>query len=145
MQLRASDRLRDEHLRKTPLYALWPFLKVAVTSLCLGSGIGAVTAFFMTTGVAREYQMSMAETGTVLGAALGLVLGSLAYYAIFRGRMDFSTLSTVVTVTTLSSVSSAFLLHLVTDTGGWIGLQVGVVSFFVICLKSRTLVGNRTA
>jgi hypothetical protein len=130
---------------RAPLFALWTFLRVAVTSACVGSGIGATTAWFMTVRLAREYQMSMAETGAVVGAVVGLVLGCLAYYAIFRGRVDFLAFGTVVTITTIFSASSAFLLHVLTDTGGWIALPIGVVTFFVICLKSRTPAGTGSA
>jgi hypothetical protein len=103
-----------------------------------------MTAWFMTTGLPREYQMSMGQTGTVFAAALGFVLGCLAYYVILKGRIDFWDLSTIVTVTTIASASSAFLLHVLTDTGGWIAMPIGVVTFFVICLKSRAAVGDGT-
>jgi hypothetical protein len=131
-------------LVRTPVSVLWTFFRVAVTSVAVGCGVGGVTAWFMTTGLAREYQMSMAETGTVLGAVLGLVLGCVAYYAIFRGRLDFSALTTIVTITTLLSASSAFVLHVLTDTGGWLAMPIGVVTFLLVCIKTRTPLCNRS-
>jgi len=122
---------------RTPISGLWAFLRVAVTSTCIGAGIGAITAWFMTVRLAREYQMSMAETGATVGAALGLVLGCIAYYAVFRGQIDFLALGTIVTLTTILCASSAFLLHILTDTGGWIALPIGVITFFATCLKLR--------
>ena len=124
-------------LVKTPLSGLWVFLRVANTSSCIGAGIGAITSWFMTVRLAREYQMSMAETGATVGAVLGLVLGCIAYYEVFRGRIDFLAFGTIVTLTTILSASSAFLLHILTDTGGWIALPIGVITFFAICLKVR--------
>ena len=117
--------------------SLWTFVRIALTSICTGSGIGAMTAWFMTTRLEREYQMAITETGVVLGAAAGFVLGCIAYYLIFQGKMDFLTFGTVTSTTAIISAVSAFLLHTLTGTGGWLALPLGIIAFIGTCLRAR--------
>jgi hypothetical protein len=137
MHLQPAVSVLRRKILRGPLSRLWEFLRVAITTACIGAGIGATTAWFMTVRVAREYQMSMAETGATAGFALGIVLGCIAYYAIFRRQIDFLTLGTIVTLTTILSAAFAFLFHILTDTGGWLALPIGVITFFATCLKLR--------
>lgn len=116
---------------------LWTFVRIALTSICTGSGIGAMTAWFITTGLERDYQMAITETGVVVGAAAGLVLGCIAFYLIFQRKMDFLIFGTVVSTTAVISAVSGFLLHKLTDTGGWLALPLGIIVFVGTCMRLR--------
>ena len=113
------------------------FLSVSIASLLMGAGLGVVAAWCMTVRLERQYQMAIAEGGSAIGAALGLFLGLVAYYGIFRQQIRFEAFCAVVAVTAVATAVTAYLLHTLTDTGGWLSIFVAVVVFLIANFKLR--------
>jgi hypothetical protein len=123
---------------KNVLWKFWSHVSVAISCAATGAGIGGITAWFMTFRIDRPYQMAIEEAGLFLGAAMGLIFGCIAYYAIFRSEIDFSNFAKIVALTAVVSAATAAGMHLLTDTGGWIALPIGVIVFFAACIRVRS-------
>lgn len=118
------------------LHAL-KFLSATIANLVVGSGLGFVIAWFMTTGSERTSQMAMSETGGAMGAALGILFGWVAYYAIFKRVVSYESFCFVVGATAAASALAAYVLHQLTDTGGWLAVFVAIGVFFFTSWKLR--------
>lgn len=103
----------------------------------MGAGLGVVAAWCMTVQLERQYQMAIAEGGSAIGAAVGLFLGLIAYYGIFRQQIRFETFCAVVAVTAVGTAITAYVLHRLTDTGGWLSIFVALTVFLVASFKLR--------
>jgi hypothetical protein len=113
------------------------FLSVSIASLSVGAGLGVIAALCMTAQLERQYQMAFEEGGAWVGAAVGLFFGWIAYYGIFRQRISLETFCAVVAVTAVSTDVTAYVLHRLTDTGGWLSIFVAVPVFLVASFKLR--------
>jgi len=113
------------------------FINVSITSLLTGGGAGAVAAWCMTTGLERQYQMAFAEGASEIGALFGLALGLVAYYGIFRQKVSFEAVSAVTAITAVATAVTAYVLHRLTDTGGWLCIFVDVPVFLILSFKLR--------
>lgn len=113
------------------------FLNVSIASVIVGAGLGVMTAWCMTVRLERQYQMAVTEGGSALGAAAGLLLGWVAYYGIFKQAVKFETSCAVVAITAVATAVTAYVLHRLTDTGGWLSIFVAVVVFLAASLKLR--------
>src|SRR5437870_2194349 len=111
--------------------ALVKFFNVSIANLLVGGGLGAVAAWCMTTGLERPYQMAVVEGTSALGAGMGLLLGWVAYYGIFKQGVKYETFCAVVAVTAVATDVTAYVLHRATDTGGWLALFVAVPVFLI--------------
>lgn len=110
---------------------------MSVANLLVGSGLGFMIAWFMTTGLARISQMAMSETGGALGGVLGLLFGWVAYYGIFKKVVNYEAFCSVVGATAAASALTAYVLHRLTDTGGWVAIFVAVGVFLATSWKLR--------
>lgn len=118
------------------------FLCVSITSITVGAGLGALDAWSMTVRLERQYQLVMTEAGPVVGALIGLALGWVAYYGIFKQQIKYEVFCAVVTTTAIATVVTGLLLHLLTDTGGWLSIFFGIAVFLVSSFKLRRTVSE---
>jgi hypothetical protein len=103
----------------------------------MGAGLGVIAALCITAGLDRQYQMAIEEGGAVIGAALGLLLGLISYYGIFRQRISLETFCAVVAVTAVSTDFTAYVLNRLTGTGAWLSIFVTVPVFLIASFKLR--------
>lgn len=113
------------------------FFNVSVASLIVGAGLGVMTAWCMTVRLERQYQMAITEGGSALGAAAGLLLGWVAYYGIFKQDVKYETFCGVVAITAVATAVTAYVLHRLTDTGGWLSIFVAIAVFLAASFKLR--------
>lgn len=113
------------------------FLNVSITSVIVGAGLGVLTAWCMTVQLERQYQMAITEAGSALGAIAGLVLGWIAYYGIFKQEIKYETFCAVVAVTAVATAVTAYVLHKLTDTGGWFSIFLGIAVFLAASLRLK--------
>jgi hypothetical protein len=117
--------------------AVMRFFSISVANLIVGAGLGFVAAWCMTARLERQYQMAITEGASALGAAVGLLLGWVAYYGIFKEQVRYETFCAVVALTALTTAVAAYVLHGLTDTGGWFSIFVAVAVFFAASLSLR--------
>ena len=113
------------------------FFNISVASLIVGAGLGVMAAWCMTVRLERQYQMAVTEGGSALGAAAGLLLGWVAYYGIFKQEVKFETFCAVVALTAVATAFTAYVLHRLTDTGGWLSIFVAIAVFLAASFKLR--------
>ncbi|WP_157467168.1 hypothetical protein [Edaphobacter aggregans] len=113
------------------------FLNVSIASLIVGAGLGFVAAWCMTARLDRQYQMTITEGASALGAAVGMLLGWVAYYGIFKQKVRYETFCAVVALTTVTTAVTAYVLHILTDTGGWLSVFVAIAVFLAASFTLR--------
>jgi hypothetical protein len=120
-----------------------PFLKfftISFTNLLIGGGSGVLTAWCMTAHENdRGYQMALAEGMWAIGALFGLLLGWIAYYGIYRKRVTYEIVCTVVTATGMITALSAYILQKLTGEGGWLVIFFVVPVFFVTVILTHNI------
>lgn len=113
------------------------FFNISVASLIVGAGLGVMTAWCMTVRLERQYQMAITEGASALGAAAGLLLGWVAYYGIFKQEVKYEIFCAVIAITAVATAITAYVLHRLTDTGGWLSIFVAIAVFLAASFKLR--------
>ncbi|MBZ5630654.1 MAG: hypothetical protein LAO06_17505 [Acidobacteriia bacterium] len=81
--------------------------------------------------------MAVTEGASALGSALGLFLGWVAYYGIFKQGVKYETFCAVVAITGIATAVAAYVLHRLTDTGGWLSMFVAIAVFIIASFSLR--------
>ena len=119
--------------------SLFIFFTVTITGFIVGAGSGIIIGLCASASTEWEYQLVFSLSSAWIGAAIGLMLGWITYYLIFRQKISFEIFCAVVSITCLITSVSAFLLQWVNTEMGWLAIFVSIPIFFVICFKLRRI------
>lgn len=114
------------------------FVNVTVTSGVLGAGSGVVMALCMSLADGRRYQMALVEGLSSVRAPIGMRLGWIAYYCIFKQRVKCDVFCAVTSVTVLTMAVGACSSNVVTDMGGWLSIVLAILVFLIASVRLKS-------